>query len=80
MPSAPYANLLGRITSVEQLSNPVTGTPLWRIGVEAGVALEVIVRKDRCDGVPGPGHFFAGSVWLLGDIVPGREPPAGYIR
>jgi hypothetical protein len=81
VPMGPYASVLGRVTSVVEMTNPVTATPVWRVGLDAsGFPLEVHVRKDRCDGVPAIGQYLAGSVWLVGDVVPAPEPLSEYIR
>ncbi len=81
IPQSPYANVLGRIASVAEVENPVGKVPLWRLGLDVlGFPLEVVVRKDKCDGVPAVGQFFTGSVWLLGDFEVEKTPPATYIR
>ena len=38
----------------------------------------MLVRKDRCNGVPEEGHFLAGSVWLLGRLTPVRTDTTRY--
>ncbi len=81
VPQSPYGNFLGRIASVGELENPVGKMPLWRLGLDIlGFPLELVVRKDRCEGTPQVGHFLAGSVWLLGDFEAAKAAPSTYIR
>jgi hypothetical protein len=73
VPTNPYATFLGRILAREELVNPIHGLRFHRITLDiAGFRLAVLVRQDKCDGVPDPGHYLSGSVWLLGRLAPGK--------
>jgi hypothetical protein len=81
VPLTPYANVLGLIQLVEETANPLTGLGLWHIRLDvSGFRCSVIVRKDRCEGIPSPGNHFTGRVWLAGRLEPERSPAASYIR
>ena len=80
-PQNPYANFLGRVASLRELVNPLTRVPLWGVGLDiTGFRLEVVVRKDRCDGMPQVGQYLTGSVWLLADLEAPKSTPSPYIR
>jgi len=81
VPMSPYVSLLGRITSVGEVVNPFRGLSLWRIGLDiAGFPLEVLIRKDRCRGLPERGYFVAGRVWLVANLESEEPEHAAYIR
>jgi hypothetical protein len=81
IPLGPYANVLGRIVSIAELMNPVGNTPMWRLGLDvSGFRIDVLVRKDRCDGHPETGHYFSGSCWLVGSLEAAARADASYIR
>jgi len=81
VPTVPYANLLGRIVSVEELGNALRGTPLWRLELDiTGLRLPLLVRKDRCEGMPEVGHHASASVWLVAEVEAEEHTPPGYIR
>ena len=81
LPVNAYANYLGRILSVRDLVNPYKNIRLLRILLDiTGFRLEVIVREDRCDGVPEVGHFLHGAVWLIADFEAGGPSTTEYIR
>ncbi len=81
VPLSPYASILGRIEAVEEQMNPLTNLHLWllRLDVE-GFRCEVFVRKDRCEGIPTPGSYFTGRVWLAAQVEPEAVSTASYIR
>ena len=81
IPMDSQAAFMGRIVSISETANPFTGIPLWRIGIDfSGFNLDVLVRKDKCGGNPQPGLFLAGTLWLVGDLLPSEpSPPSEYI-
>src|SRR5439155_11954710 len=81
LPLSPYARFLGRIEAVHDITNPILSVPLWlmRLSV-SGLGLDVLVRKDRCSGLPTAGHFLSGNAWLVADVTGGEPTQAGYIR
>src|SRR5207247_8235559 len=65
MPLSPYARFLGRIEACLETINPVLNTPLWNLRVNiAGLVLDVLVRKDKCPGLPTAGSYVNGNLWL----------------
>jgi len=81
IPMSPYATFLGRIVSVGEAVNSFRGTPLWKLGLSIpGMPLEVLVRKDRCQGLPQAGHYATGSAWLIGDLEAEGPAATSYIR
>ena len=81
LPFSAYANYLGKILSMRDLVNPYRNTPFWLILLDiTGFRLEVLVRKDRCDGVPEVGQFIHGTVWLVADLELGGPSATEYIR
>ena len=81
IPMDSQAAFMGRIVTVSETANPFTEIPLWRIGIDfSGFNLDVLVRKDKCGGNPQPGLFLAGTLWLVGDLLPSEpSPPSEYI-
>jgi len=79
LPSGPLASFVGRILEREELVNPFKDIPFWRVTLDiSGFRLGVLVRKDKCDGLPDPGHFLSGSLWLLARLTPLRRQASAY--
>jgi len=81
VPVSPYASVLGLIETVEETTNPFTNLRLWRVGLNvSGFPCDVLVRKDRCDGLPGVGNHFTGRVWIAAKMEPQSVSTGSYIR
>lgn len=81
LPQSPYARALGRIVEVSELVNPYANASFWRIGLDVSAfRLDVVARKERCDGVPAVGHHLTATVWLVADFGVTPEAPSPYIR
>lgn len=80
LPISPVVQFVGRIASVQGLTNPVSNIQLWLIDMDIeGMRLRVIIRKDKCRGLPEEGQFLSGSAWLVGRILSTVEPLTDYI-
>lgn len=81
VPLTPYATVLGRIDGVGEAMNPLTKLGLWRLRLDvSGFPCEVLVRKDRCEGIPAPGNHFTGRLWLVALVEPEAASTDSYIR
>lgn len=81
MPTSSYATVVGRITTVDEMTNPVTNLALWRLRLDvSGLPLTVLVRKDRCPALPTAGSYANGNLWLVGDLVADVTARPDYIR
>ena len=81
VPLSPYASVLGLIERVEGTTNPFANLGLWRLGLDvSGFRCDVLVRKDRCDGLPAVGNHFTGRVWICATMEPGPVSTGSYIR
>src|SRR5206468_1123633 len=60
---------------------PFANLGLWRLGLDvSGFRCDVLVRKDRCDGLPAVGNHFTGRVWICAIMEPGQVSTGSYIR
>ena len=81
VPLSPYASVLGLIEKVEETTNPFANVGLWRIGLDvSGFRCEVLVRKDRCDGLPALRNHFTGQAWIVATMEPESVSTGSYIR
>jgi len=80
IPRGPGASFMGKVVSREEVMNPFTGIPFWRVSMSMlDLSLSLLVRKDLCKGVPEPGHFLAGSAWLVGRFTAAAPATTSYI-
>jgi hypothetical protein len=81
VPTVPYATFLGRVDRVREVTNPFHGTEFWHVDLGMpSLSLQILVRKDGCDGVPEVGYHLSGTVWLVANVnIPEAETPR-YIR
>ena len=74
VPMDSQAAFMGRIVAMSETTNPFSETSLWRLTMDfSGFSLDVLVRKDKCGGNPQPGLFLAGTLWLVGDLLPSES-------
>jgi len=80
MPRGPGASFVGKVVAREEVTNPFTGVPFWRVSMSVlELSMSVLVRKDLCKGVPEPGHFLSGSAWLVGKFTAATPATTSYI-
>ncbi len=62
-------SVLGEISAVETLTNPITNESLYKMTLECnGIILELCINKLDLYGEPAVGRRFKGNVWLQGYI------------
>lgn len=80
VPTGPGASFLGKVLFREEVTNPFTAIPFWKLSVSVlDLSFSLLVRKDFCKGVTEPGHHLSGTAWLVGRFTPAAPATTSYI-